>query len=495
MKADRELHHLITHEGRFRILQIILEHTDQLPTEYEIAQFSPEVEPDELSSFLDDLVEYGVVEEVTLSPEERRDGYPHTFYGLTDYGWRFLVNHDLLDSVGITLRWDNIDVDDTTKLAMYESAPRPDDIDIFQGDPVSKTPEQQLEEYRMIVEQTRDALYMLDAEGRYVLVNEAYEELTGYSRDQLIGSTTSKVLDPESMAERRELIVELLNEDNERQSHAWQSTLHTADDDQLPVEVNFAALEYNDEFIGIVGSARNIADRKRREQELSVLSRVLRHNLGNKINIIQGYAEVIEDYIEDDKALEYAERIRRTSDKLIEQSEKARDINELLQEWPPERRPRDVTTVARNVLPELENEFTDVTFETDMPESAWARLPDEIAAGLEELIRNAVEHSDRDEPIVRVTVKAPGEGVEPGEGDVEIFVEDDGPGIPDHEIDILSSDEETPLEHSEGIGLWMVTWIVNAADGELTFERSDLGGAAVELSFRKAEPPALTLSM
>ena len=41
----------------------------------------------------------------------------------------------------------------------------------------------------------------------------------------------------------------------------------------------------------------------------------------------------------------------------------------------------------------------------------------------------------------------------------------------------------------------MVTWIVNAADGDISFEESDLGGSAVELEFPKAEPPALTLSM
>jgi hypothetical protein len=41
----------------------------------------------------------------------------------------------------------------------------------------------------------------------------------------------------------------------------------------------------------------------------------------------------------------------------------------------------------------------------------------------------------------------------------------------------------------------MVTWIVNAADGELSFGESDLGGTRTQLRFPAAEPPALTLSM
>jgi len=491
MRADRELHHFITEAGRFRILQIILQHTEQLPTAYEISQFCPDLSDDDVDRRLEELIDEDVVEGVRLPEDDRQDDYPDTFYGVTDYGWRFLMNHNLLDSEGIVLRWQDVDVDDPTMLARHESAPRPDDVDTFQGNPVSKTPAQQLEEYKMIVEQTSDALYMLDSEGRYVLVNQAYEELTGYSREELIGSTTQRVLDPEAMAERRDLIIDLLSSETDRQSHAWQSTLHAADGGTLPVEVNFAALEYNDEFIGIVGSARDISDRRRREQELSVLSRVLRHNLGNKVNIIQGYAEVIEDVVEDDRALEYTERIRRTSSRLIQQSEKARDIHDLLQGWPPEQRPQDVTTVVWDVLTELEMEFPSADLTTDMPDSAWARLPEEFQMAIEELIRNAVEHADSDTPEIHVAIEDPEEDDEA----ISITVEDDGPGIPDHEITVLTSDEETPLEHSEGIGLWMVTWIVNAADGDISFEESDLGGSAVELEFPKAEPPALTLSM
>ena len=491
MNADRELHHFITEKGRFRILQIILRHAEQLPTRYEISQFCPETPADEVETYLGELRAKDLVRRVAVPEADRRDGYPNAFYGLTDYCWRFLLNHDLLETDGPVLRWQDIDADDPTKLAKHESATRPDDVDTFQGNPVSERPGQQLEEYKMVVEQTRDALYLLDAEGRYVLVNEAYEDLTGYSRADLIGSTTAKVLDPAAMAERRELILELLTEDDGRRSHAWQSTLHTADGTQLPVEVTFAALAYDGDFIGIVGSARDISERRRHEQELSVLSRVLRHNLGNKVNIIQGYAEVIEDHVADESTLDYVERIHRTAEKLIQQSEKARDIHDLLQEWPPEKRPRDVTTLVWDVVTELEREHPDADFTVDLPDAAWARLPDQFQMAIEELVQNAVDHAGKSDPTVRVAVDPP----ESDADTITIVIDDDGPGIPEHEINVLSSAEETPLAHSEGIGLWMVTWILNAADGDIAFEESDFGGTRVRLEFPTADPPALTLSM
>jgi len=118
------------------------------------------------------------------------------------------------------------------------------------------------------------------------------------------------------------------------------------------------------------------------------------------------------------------------------------------------------------------------------------RLPDEFRMAIEELIHNAIEHADADEPEVHAHISDSG-----ADEGIAITVADDGPEIPEHETGVLTSDEETPLEHSEGIGLWMVTWIVNAADGDITFERSDLGGSRIPLEFPETEPPALTLRM
>ncbi|MHB9286395.1 PAS domain S-box protein [Halobacteriales archaeon Cl-PHB] len=490
MRTDRELHHFVTDEHRFRILHVILEHTHQLPTRYEISQFCPALSDDELDEYLAELLEADVVESVVIPEAERDQNQPYRFFGISNHGWRFMLNHNLVDAEGVVHQWQDADVEDPRKLARHESAPRPETGQAFRGRPASKTPEQQLEEYKLVVEQAKDALYMLDADGRYVLVNEAYEKLTGYPRDKLLGSSTSIVLDPDAMAERHERISEMLSEDSSQRSHTWQSTLNTASGEALPVEVNFAALEFNGEFIGIVGSARDITHRRRRQQERAVLSRVLRHNLSNKLNVIQGYAEVIEDIVDDDGVEPYAGKIQRTSHKLIQQSEKARDIHDLLQEWPPERRPIDVTNVLWEVATELESDQLSASISTDMPDSAWIRVPDEFEMAIEELLQNAIEHADNDHPHVEIRVSVSGD-----DGEVVIDVADDGPGIPDHEVKVISTNEETPLSHSEGLGLWLVNWIVTAADGELTFERSNLGGSCVRLRFAEAEPPALTLSM
>jgi sensor histidine kinase regulating citrate/malate metabolism len=53
---------------------------------------------------------------------------------------------------------------------------------------------------------------------------------------------------------------------------------------------------------------------------------------------------------------------------------------------------------------------------------------------------------------------------------VSIEIADNGPGIPDSEWEIIKTGLETPLQHTSGIGLWILYWSVTAMGG--TVERA-----------------------
>ena len=48
---------------------------------------------------------------------------------------------------------------------------------------------------------------------------------------------------------------------------------------------------------------------------------------------------------------------------------------------------------------------------------------------------------------------------------------------------------ETPLQHSSGVGLWLVYCFVEQAGHELTFERTESGGSEVRFSLDLAPSP------
>jgi sensor histidine kinase regulating citrate/malate metabolism len=70
----------------------------------------------------------------------------------------------------------------------------------------------------------------------------------------------------------------------------------------------------------------------------------------------------------------------------------------------------------------------------------------------------------------------------PREGWVDVHVEDDGPGVPGSERDVVVGDAAiTQLQHGSGIGLWMTRWLVGVFDGELVIEDNDPRGTVVTL--------------
>jgi signal transduction histidine kinase len=96
--------------------------------------------------------------------------------------------------------------------------------------------------------------------------------------------------------------------------------------------------------------------------------------------------------------------------------------------------------------------------------------------------RTAGEAGD-DDPWVRVSVAPTARG-----DAVCLRVEDDGPGFTDAELAVHADTEatETALQHSDGVGLWLVRWIVDAYGGEFAVRNADDGGAVVTVTLPAA---------
>ena len=132
-----------------------------------------------------------------------------------------------------------------------------------------KEREQQLERYETIIETMQDGVYTIDPNGRFQMVNEAYEELTGYSRGELVGSPASMVVDESTVEEARALEADLLS--GERETTTLEAQIQRADGEWVSVEGSFSiipsetASEHGYRRVGVV---RDITDRKERERKL-----------------------------------------------------------------------------------------------------------------------------------------------------------------------------------------------------------------------------------
>ncbi|WP_424017037.1 PAS domain-containing protein [Halorientalis pallida] len=230
----------------------------------------------------------------------------------------------------------------------------------------------------------------------------------------------------------------------------------------------------------------DVTDLAQRETHLQVLHRLLRHNLRNETTVIQGYAETLLQTDTDDQVDEFARRIFEASSSLVEASDTARTIQRVLRMDGDEVASVPVEEASAQIREDVLGGYpeADLTTATD----GTVAFSHHLLVGIEELVDNAVKHgstSNRNSGSSGDAVEHSGEetpevGVELADGPepdtVTIRVSDDGPGIPESEWNVVAGEQEiTQLQHTQGLGLWLVRWVVDKHSGDLTLEEREDG--------------------
>ena len=216
---------------------------------------------------------------------------------------------------------------------------------------------------------------------------------------------------------------------------------------------------------------------ERVSQQLQVLQRVFRHNVRNDITVIRGQLDLVANQLDDvclEKATERTEQMARLSDKMQVVSEV--DLAET------DREPVDLVTVVEDAVSTIERDYPNETISVDAPENAWIRGDPILHRAIGELVENAIEHNPAAMGECEVSIT-----IEKGDDETTVIVRDNGPQIPDHEVEPLRAERETDLSHTSGVGLWIVKWLCEYCKGELRFENN--GGTTVTLAFETVDSP------
>jgi signal transduction histidine kinase len=311
-----------------------------------------------------------------------------------------------------------------------------------------------------VVETLQEALVVLDWDDHVLDVNEATAELFDTSGKALIGEPIRSVIDG---LEGTDLptgatgTVALRTSKGRRQ---FQFSVSAVDE---------AAADDTDDPVARTVLFRDVTDRRTREQRLTVLNRILRHNVRNGLDVVLAYADRIDDE-------ELRAGIREGTSDLLELSKKVRDAEEVMTEStdPPE--PIDLTEVASTVVERFrtDGESADISLVCPEEVSIFSH-PTVIREVLSELVENSLAHTAADSPHVEIRLR------EVSDGTVELSVADDGPGLPEREREILATGTETQLKHGQGIGLWFVNWAITQLGGDLRFRENDPDGSIVTI--------------
>lgn len=216
-------------------------------------------------------------------------------------------------------------------------------------------------------------------------------------------------------------------------------------------------------------------------QQLSVLNRVLRHDVRNRTNIILGYVQQIQVRSEHSAA---TSRIETAASSLSDIADRVRQVQAVVEDEFPH--PVDLTACVTDLVQNLRAEYPAAQISPDVEPDVTVHTYSAIRPVLEDLLENAIEHNSKPEPqkVVTVTVRQDTTGTE---ASGEVVIEDNGPGIPERERVVLSNERETQLDHSTGTSLWLTRWVIDESGGEFDISSDDGAGTCIRLRLPTAD--------
>lgn len=382
-----------------------------------------------------------------------------------------------------------LEYDDTLYGALGVYADRPHAFDDTERDLLSELGDdiahsmnsfaiqEQLREERDFIDQALDTLdclfFVVGPDGELRRWNERLSETTGYTDDDIADMEVADFF-PEEEYER---VTEAVEETLSTGYKTMEADLRTIYGDRIPYEFTGARLtDSAGDLIGFVGIGRDISEREDRKRELTrqnerlkELVSVISHDLQSPLNVAEGQLKLAREECDSDSLDAVADahdRMNALIDDLLTLAREGGQVGEV--------EPIDLggitETCWRNVA------TPDATFRIEIDRAVRADRS-RLSQLLENLIRNAIEHSDKD---VTITV---------GELTDGFYIEDDGPGIPKDERDDVFDAGYSTADEGTGLGLSIVKQVADAHDWDLhVTERTD-GGARFEITgMERVEP-------
>lgn len=336
--------------------------------------------------------------------------------------------------------------------------------------------------YEQLIDNTPDGIAQLSLDGEILAANEAVATEFGVAQSDLVGRQLSEFLPEDLAAGRLEECKRALTTDN---AVTFQDSLGVRHFHNIAVPLSTVG----NESVQLV--SREITHQKHNERKLeqkneslAMINRIVRHDINNDLQLLVSWSEQLEDHV-DEAGMTFLERIQSTSDHMAELTATARDfVQSLDSEDDPDLEPVALRSVLETEIEKKRASYADAAIVAEDIPQVTVRANELLSSVFGNLLSNAVRHNGADNPEVRV-------GVEETNTDVRVRIEDNGPGIPDgRKQDIFGKGKTDADSPGTGLGLFLVSTLVDQYDGRIWAEDGDPDGAAfvVELPTTDQEP-------
>lgn len=326
--------------------------------------------------------------------------------------------------------------------------------------------------FRGLLESAPDAIVVFDRNGIIALVNAQTEEMFGYTREELVGSSVEKLL-PTRL----------------HNTHILQRTIHQSqprsreidagmdiigirrDGREFPVNIKLSSL-MTAKGLSITAIIRDMTERQKAQEEivraarlaaLGQMATALAHELNNPLQIIQGYLDVILDFaVEPDEQEGYLQIIRQQIERLHNATDN------ILNYAKPKKKPQQAVVLGDLIkgvlaLTGKQLQQSQIRVELDLRDVPPVLIaPDPLTQVFLNLVINAIESTTGNEGDKFLHIKL-------GTDDDQVYISftSNGPAIPPKDLPHIFEPFYTTKPEGSGLGLWVSHNLVEQYDGKL----------------------------
>lgn len=318
------------------------------------------------------------------------------------------------------------------------------------------------------------------------ILDYAPEMVVGESIDTLLGDDEN--LDPDETVLSSDATIDyLLDEDADDVVVAFEGR----EGEVVPCRLSKTILgDENGEIDSFICVANPLDERQihearlqRRTEQTELLNQIVRHDIRNDANVItESVRRLGQMFDGDEETRQLLTQIEDGANRIVDLTERVRDLMQALEELNRDRKPvhlGDVlleelaygSTIGEGASVELEGDPPDVeVFANEMLSSVFRNL-----------VSNAIEHHDGDDPSVTVSTSG-------GDETVTVRIADDGPGLPASVSEALSEDG-VDLEQfgTTSFGLYIVQTLVERYGGDITAEANDPRGTVFHVTLERVD--------
>lgn len=234
--------------------------------------------------------------------------------------------------------------------------------------------------------------------------------------------------------------------------------------------------EENDDYKKVAGIVIDIDKRKDAEEREGLLNSLLRHDIKNKAQIVQGYLQLLEEEDLSGETKNYINKAVKSSKESINLIQK---IRLLLNAQKEEIKKVNIVSMIKDAVEEVDSiaEDNGIDLTVDLPSEM---LKVEGGSLLKEVFSNVIENSvyHSDGTKIEVSYEI--------DDEVVCIIEDDGRGIPDDKKEaVFDRGYTTDDERGTGLGMFLVKMLLESYGGSIELKDSDMGGARFDVHLKR----------